>query len=541
MGDQRETESDSDVGQPPVSPVPAAEGRQGLRKIRSKKTSLEEEGFLVLLHGSDPVKIEINRLENEVKEKDRELTEAHSEIRALKLTERAKEKALAEVTEELEKMAEKLQISEANVETKKLEIKRISEEKKEALAAQFAAEATLRRVHAARKDEELPPLELILSPLEAEIKRLRQEVSKLQDDNRALERMTKSKEAALLEAEKEVHLAKVKVAHVDDLQNRNQELMKQNEICQEEYKILDRMQRQKVAEVEKLSMTVRELEEALLSGAAAANAVRDYQRQLGKLKEEKKTLERTLSRAKVKENRVAVVIANEWKEADDKVIPIRQWLEERRVLMGEMQQLRERLSISERAARTEAQLKEKFQLRLKVVEDSLKASAANGGAEAASLGGLPVKKSQPPPPSWRSTSRSRRSAATPKPPEEADAGGKPCPETAAAGDAAGDGYVSSALYDVLQKEVVCLRRACQDKDQNLRDRDGAIEVRKEYAKNVHLLRSGYLFISSGVARAGTVEEGGDADQGNGGGGEEDAPGEGSNGEGSGGDPRRARA
>lgn len=87
-------------------------------------------------------------------EKDRELSEAHSEIRALKLTERAKEKALAEVpspplfgsitvffrvssvflhgvlpsylhvllyyqvTEELEKMMEKLQISEATIETK---------------------------------------------------------------------------------------------------------------------------------------------------------------------------------------------------------------------------------------------------------------------------------------------------------------------------------------------------------------------------------------------------------------------------------------
>ena len=46
---------------------------------------------------------------------------------------------------------------------------------------------------------------------------------------------------------------------------------------QEEYKILDKMHRQKVAEVEKLGQTVRELEEALLCGAAAANAVRDYQ------------------------------------------------------------------------------------------------------------------------------------------------------------------------------------------------------------------------------------------------------------------------
>lgn len=48
---------------------------------------------------------------------------------------------------------------------------------------------------------------------------------------------------------------------------------------------------------------------------------------------EKKTLERTLSRAMVAENRVAVVMANEWKDANDKVIPVKQWLEERRVLM----------------------------------------------------------------------------------------------------------------------------------------------------------------------------------------------------------------
>lgn len=47
---------------------------------------------------------------------------------------------------------------------------------------------------------------------------------------------------------------------------------------QEENKILDRLHRQKVAEVEKLSQTVRELEEAVLQGGAAANAVRDYQR-----------------------------------------------------------------------------------------------------------------------------------------------------------------------------------------------------------------------------------------------------------------------
>jgi len=39
-----------------------------------------------------------------------------------------------------------------------------------------------------------------------------------------------------------------------------------------------------------------------------------------------------LARAKVTANRVAVVVANEWKDANDKVMPVKQWLEERRFL-----------------------------------------------------------------------------------------------------------------------------------------------------------------------------------------------------------------
>lgn len=57
-----------------------------------------------------------------------------------------------------------------------LEVKKINDEKKAALAAQFAAEATLRRVHAAQKDDDMPPIEAILAPLEAELKLARQEV-----------------------------------------------------------------------------------------------------------------------------------------------------------------------------------------------------------------------------------------------------------------------------------------------------------------------------------------------------------------------------
>lgn len=523
LGSDEDPATAAEVRLPPVG---------GWRRRAPRRGSMDEEDLLYLLHGSDPVKVELNRLENELKERDREFIEAQGEIKALKLTDRAKEKALAEVAEELEKILEKFQASEAALENKNLEIKRITEEKKEALAAQFAAEATLRRVHAAQKDEELPPIEAILFPLEADIKMLEQEVSKLQDDNRALERITKSKESALLDAEREVQLAKIKAALVDELQNRNQELVKQNDICQEEYRILDRMFRQKVAEVEKLTQNVRDLEEALLSGAANANAVRDYQRQVNELKGEKKILERTLSRVKVTENRQAIIIANEWKDDNDKVMPVKQWLEERRILMGEMQQLREKLSVAERAAKAETQLKEKYQMRLKIIEDSLKASishtgcngsqsrspAGNGNIPISMSNGFTPKKSIPH--LLKSSSFSRNSASTIKnakgasrsfdggrlsdvdqqpiksfqnsysdkhPREEANGF---CANTASvsiqtkdengklletAGEQGSDS-VSVVLYDVLQKEVVALRKACQEKDQDLKDQESFTET-----------------------------------------------------------------
>ncbi|KAK1277339.1 Microtubule-associated protein 70-2 [Acorus gramineus] len=457
-------------------------------------SSLDEDDFINLLHGSDPVKIELNGLLNEGKDKDRELAEAHNEIKALRLTERAKEKALAEVTEELEKMVKKFQASEVMIENKK-----------EALAAQFAAEAALQRVHAAQKDEEHPPLEIILAPLEAEIRFLRHECSKLQNDNRALERLTKSKEAALLDAEREVQLAKLKAALVDELQNMNQDLMKQIDITQEEYKILDKMHRQKVAEVEKLGQTGHELEETLLSGAAVANTVRDYQRQVSELKGEKKTLERTLSRAKVTENRVALVVANEWKDGDNKVMPVKQWLEERRCLM------------------------EKFQLRLKVVKDGLKSLLGsgfrpeflnnfNGMLHSQSSTGSMVKK-LPATLSRSATISSTSSSAMLKHakgasrsfdgvssserdqckirsfgdarvsmPSRSETGKLFMSNTNGVenehsenkqldvAEVMADDSVSGVFYDLLQKEVIALRKACHEKDQSIKDKDNTLEV-----------------------------------------------------------------
>lgn len=57
-----------------------------------------------------------------------------------------------------------------------LEIKKLTNERKEALAAQYAAEATLRRVHANQKDDESLPIASVIAPLEAEIKMYKNEV-----------------------------------------------------------------------------------------------------------------------------------------------------------------------------------------------------------------------------------------------------------------------------------------------------------------------------------------------------------------------------
>ncbi|KAK9156333.1 hypothetical protein Sjap_003813 [Stephania japonica] len=321
---------------------------------------------------SDPVVIELNRLQNQLKEKERELGAAHSEIKALRVSEVLKEKAVEELSFELEKSDEKLRVNESLLEHKNLEIKKLANEKKEALAAQFAAEATLRRVHANQKDEDFVPVEAVIAPLEADIRMYKNEIAALQEDKKALERLTKSKEFALLEAERILKSALERALIVEEVQNQNMELKRQIEICQEENRILDKTNRQKVSDVEKLGQTIRELEESILAGGAAANAVRDYQRQISELNDEKRILERELARAKVSANRVAAVVANEWKDDNDKVMPVKQWLEERRFMQAEIQRLKDKLAISDRAAKAEAQIKDKLRLRLKTLEEGLK-------------------------------------------------------------------------------------------------------------------------------------------------------------------------
>ncbi|KAL3012314.1 hypothetical protein AAZX31_07G248700 [Glycine max] len=298
----------------------------------------------------DPVVLEINRLQNQLKEKEKELATCQGEIKALRSTEALKDKAIEE----------------------NLEIKKLTDEKKNALASQYAAEATLRRVHANQKDEDFVPIERAIAPLEAEIKMYKNEITALQEDKKALERLTKLKESALLEAERILRSALDRALVVEEVRNQNIDLKRQIEICQEENKLLEKNHRQKILEVEKLSQTIQELEEVILASGATANAVRDYQQQISELQEEKRTLERELARVKVSTNRIANAVANEWKDENHKVMPVRQWLEERRIMQAEIQRLKDKQAISERTAKAESQLKDKLKLRLKTLEEGLK-------------------------------------------------------------------------------------------------------------------------------------------------------------------------
>ncbi|KAM0047016.1 putative microtubule-associated protein [Helianthus debilis subsp. tardiflorus] len=486
------------------SPLKKSPSCRYARKKSVTRTAAEIDDIINHMHGSDPVRFELNRLENQLRDKDRELGDAYTEIKALKYQEHLKDKAVEELNDELNKVDEKLKTTESLLESKNLEIKKLNDEKKQALSAQYAAEATLRRVHAAQKDDEMPPIEAIIAPLEAELKSVKMEVSKLQDDNKALDRLSKSKEIALLEADRTIEMAMMKASMVDDLQNKNQELMKQIEMCQEENRILDKMNRQKVLEVEKLTQTVCELEEAVLAAGATANAVRDYERKMQEINEEKKILDRELARAKISANRVAVVVANEWKDADSKVMPVKQWLEERRILQGEMQHLKDKLTVAERTAKAEAQLKEKYRLRFKVLEERFKSSSgknvsyatperttSNARSQRQSLGGVENLSRSP---SCRLSSRKllKNTSASSKvhdcsklvDSDKLFPNGDDHADEKDKSKSKSEDFVSGMLYDMLQKEVLNLQKACHQKDQNLKEKESTIEI---LARNVETL------------------------------------------------------
>ncbi|KAH0942192.1 hypothetical protein HID58_001829 [Brassica napus] len=463
--------------------------------------------------GENPFASNTSSLQNQLREKDKELLAAKAEIEALRTNEELKKREFGELRENVRKLEERLGISKNLVVQKEVEMKKLEEEKEDALAAQDAAEEALRRVYTHQQEDDPLPLESVIAPLEAQIKFQKHQISALQEDKKALERLTKSKESALLEAERILKSALERALIVEEVQNHNFELRRQIEICQEEYKFLEKINRQKVLEIEKLSQTIGELEEAILAGGTAANAVRDYRRQISQLnakthnivfninqQEEKRTLERELARVKVSASRVALAVANEWKDENDRVMPVKQWLEERRLLHGEMQKLKDKLAVSERTAKAESQLKERLKLRLKTVEDGLKSpnmftvSPTTTKAEKSgkilgflTSGGGGSKKRSTSQPRGSITSRIHALNQPINRGEERD--GKENSKVTSNGSADqhegkaeedgnvdSEDMVSGFLYDRLQKEVISLRKICESKEGTINAKNEEIKM-----------------------------------------------------------------
>ncbi|CAN6913381.1 unnamed protein product [Brassica oleracea] len=436
--------------------------------------------------GENPFASNTSSLQSQLKEKDKELLAAKAEIEALRTNEELKNRAFEELTENVRKWGERLG-------QKEVEMKKLEEEKEDALAAQEAAEEALRRVYTHEHEDDSLPLESVIAPLEAQIKFQKHQISALQEDKKALERLTKSKESALLEAERILKSALERALIVEEVQNHNFELRRQIEIFQEEYKFLEKINRQKVLEIEKLSQTIGELEEAILAGGTAANAVRDYRRQISQLNAKKRTLERELARVKVSASRVALAVANEWKDENDRVMPVKQWLEERRLLHGEMQKLKDKLGVSERTAKAESQLKERLKLRLKTIEDGLKSSPNTFSISTTTTkteksgkilgfltsggGGGSKKRSSSQP---RGSVTGRIHALNQPTNRAAETDGKENSKISANGlsdqDAKGEDMVSGFLYDRLQKEVIALRKVCESKEGTINAKNEEIKM-----------------------------------------------------------------
>ncbi|RID72658.1 hypothetical protein BRARA_C04541 [Brassica rapa] len=431
--------------------------------------------------GENPFALNTSSLQSQLKEKDKELLAAKAEIEALRTNEELKNRAFEELRENVRKWEERLG-------QKEVEMKKLEEEKEDALAAQEAAEEALRRVYTHQQEDDSLPLESVIAPLESQIKFQKHQISALQEDKKALERLTKSKESALLEAERILKSALERALIVEEVQNHNFELRRQIEICQEEYKFLEKINRQKVLEIEKLSQTIGELEEAILAGGTAANAVRDYRRQISQLNEEKRTLERELARVKVSASRVALAVANEWKDENDRVMPVKQWLEERRLLHGEMQKLKDKLAVSERTAKAESRLKERLKLRLKTIEDGLKGSISQTttkteksgkilGFLTSGGGGGSKKRSSSQP---RGSITGRIHAVNQPINRVGETDGKENSKISANGlvdqDAKEEDMVSGFLYDRLQKEVIALRKVCESKEDTINAKNEEIKM-----------------------------------------------------------------
>ncbi|GKE46144.1 microtubule-associated protein 70-2, partial [Tanacetum coccineum] len=159
----------------------------------------------------DSVKVKLERLENEVRDKDQKLSEAQAEIKELRLSQQLMEKDIEQLVNLLgySKLEKELKLTDSLLQRKNRELKSCDLERKATILYLSEAKCTLAKVETAHKKDNA---ELILA---------REQIVKLQNDTKELDKLNKSNASM-------VHLLKYK----------NEELMKYIERCQEDQKIM---------------------------------------------------------------------------------------------------------------------------------------------------------------------------------------------------------------------------------------------------------------------------------------------------------------
>eukprot|EP00899_Mesostigma_viride_P021313 jgi/Mesvir1/29183/Mv19459-RA.1 len=367
-----------------------------------------------------------------------DMSEEANEVKALKANLRSNQKVIAEMQAELTR-------TKAALEDKEDKIAALTEAKKQAMAAAASAEQLVRSTGS--KMATAPSHVSAVQQLESELREKKAEIAKLKEDKEATERLLKARDVALTASVKKLEGAKSTQNTVSELENKFHDLRKQNNQLQEENRTLTKMLRTKTQTIEKLQSRADAAEEAVTE-SDQNNKIRAMAKAMKELEDEKKTLERELARTSAVAARAAAL-----GDEEDGMIPVKQWLEERRFLQGQVKRLQEKITNLERSSKGETAVKEKLRQRLEVLEQSLKST--QGASQRRMNGAAPLLSPAP---------------ATAVSGEDGEAGGEN------GSVAAGEDVVSGAMFEALQKEVLILRNQVADYSFSLAEKDDTIEM-----------------------------------------------------------------
>eukprot|EP00899_Mesostigma_viride_P002523 jgi/Mesvir1/12271/Mv00481-RA.1 len=380
-----------------------------------------------------------------------DIADPAEEIRGLKTTLRSNQKIIAEMQEEISRAT-------AALEEKDDRIQALAQAKEQALAAATAAEQML-QAHTSRA---APSQVFAIQSLEAELKAKGAELARIKEERDSAERLLKARDATLASATKKAEGAKSTQSTLVDLENKNRELKAQSAQQQEENRTLAKMLRAKSQLVEKLQARTAQAE-AAISRSDQADRITEMAKTLKDLEEEKKMLERDLARTSAVAARVTAI-----GDREDGMVPVKQWMEERRYLQGQLKRLQEKLAIAEKNAKVDDLVKVKLRQRLDVLEQSMRPKRRM------SVSAFPPR------------SASSLSATTPGldlDTSDADSGMRggdgargDISHASSAGGSMADDVVPAVMFETLQKEVLALRKKWANTGGLLTEKDETIEL-----------------------------------------------------------------